>query len=252
MIRTMVWTAVLLVGPSVWGDELKVLEGPAAQRGWIVVVRSSGGGMSGRFTDELPGKYATRSVKDSSGLSIQVFDNLKMKIGLGDDEWSVVASRWYQGVGNFLLTNLAFLDPSSPEFSDKQALELLLAYRSFTFGEVTYVIFCPPRARITWQGEFSVEPIIEGECKANATADHRARQTHADGAFWQAYQGRTGRGTDPCEPGRKMKASGSAKVFISSKYCWSMTTTNRPEGRTGKRPYCVAARPDVGVVDGRW
>ena len=169
MIRTMVCTAVLLVSASVCGDEVKVSEGPAAQRGWIVVVRSPGGGMSGRLTDELPGKYAPRSVKDPSGLSVQVFDNLKMKIGgLGDDEWSVVASRWYQGVG-FLFTNLAFLDPPSPEFSDKQALELLLAYRSFTFGEVTYVIFCPPRAKITWQGELSVEPITDGECKANAT-----------------------------------------------------------------------------------
>ena len=168
MIRTMLCTAVLLVGASVWGDELKVREGPAAQRGWIVVVRSPGGGMSGRVTDELPDKYATRSVDDPSGLSIQVFDNLEMKIGFGDDERSVVASRWYQGVGSFLLTSLAFLDPPSPEFSDKQACELLVAYRSFTFGEVTHVIFCPPRARITWQGDFSAEPITDGECKANA------------------------------------------------------------------------------------
>jgi hypothetical protein len=124
--------------------------------------------MSGRVTDELPDKYAARSVDDPSGLSIQVFDNLEMKIGFGDDERSVVASRWYQGVGSFLLTSLAFLDPPSPEFSDKQACELLVAYRSFTFGEVTHVIFCPPRARITWQGDFSTEPITDGECKANA------------------------------------------------------------------------------------
>jgi hypothetical protein len=165
----MVWTAVLLVSASTGEDELKVSEGPAAQRGWIVVVRSPGGGMSGRLTDEMPGKYATRGVQDSSGLSFQAFDNLTMKVkGYKDDEWSVVASRWYQGVG-FLSTNLAFLDPCSVDLSDKQALELLVAYRSFTFGEVTYVVFCPPRTRITWHGETSVEPIIQGECKANAT-----------------------------------------------------------------------------------
>ena len=68
MIRTMLCTAVLLVGASVWGDELKVREGPAAQRGWIVVVRSPGGGMSGRVTDELPDKYPAQSVDDPSGL----------------------------------------------------------------------------------------------------------------------------------------------------------------------------------------
>jgi len=169
MIRTVVCMAVLLVGARGWGSEVKVPEGPAAQRGWIVVVRSSEGGLfSGRVTDELPGKYATRDVKEPSGRSIQVFDNLKMiMVTSGKDEWSVVASRWYQGVGN--LTHLAFLDPPSPEFSDQQALELLLAYRSFTFGELTHVIYCPPRARLTWQGEFSLEPIMDGECKANAT-----------------------------------------------------------------------------------
>ncbi len=108
-------------------------------------------------------------VQDPSGLSFQVFDNLKMNVeGYSDDKWSVVTSRWYQGVG-FLLTNLAFLETPSPDLSDKQALVLLLAYRSFTFGEVTYVIFCPPRAKITWQGEPSVEPIIDGECRADAT-----------------------------------------------------------------------------------
>jgi hypothetical protein len=91
-----------------------------------------------------------------------------MKIGLSGGDWSVVASRWYEGPGNFLLTNLAFLDPPPPGFSDKQALDLMLAYRSFAFGEITWIIFCPQRAKITWQGEYSSEPIIDGQCKANA------------------------------------------------------------------------------------
>ena len=68
-------------------------------------------------------------VQDPSGLSFQVFDNLQMNVeGYSDDKWSVVASRGYQGVG-FLLTNLAFLETPSPDLSDKQVLELLLAYR---------------------------------------------------------------------------------------------------------------------------
>jgi hypothetical protein len=142
---------------------------PAAERGWIVVVRGPGGGQSGAFTEELPGKYAARPVTLPTGLGLLVFDNLKLTIsGAGQDPWSVVAPRNYQGTG-FLMTHLFYLDTPGPEVTDQHALDLMLGYKSFVFGVQTYVLFCPPRAKVTWEGDWSGVPVINGEAKANAT-----------------------------------------------------------------------------------
>ncbi len=136
-------------------------------RGWLAVVRSMRDGMhSGRLTEELPGEYAHRSFEWAAGLGVGVSDNLRFVIGADPDDWSVVAPRVYQDVHN-THTMLFFLDALPEGFTDEQAAELLVAYHSFQFGEFTYVIFCPPRAQVVWDGEYSPEPITRGECKAN-------------------------------------------------------------------------------------
>lgn len=160
---------VLAAGATGADDTTLSVPPTVAQRGWIVVVRGPGGGMSGSTTNELPDKYTTRAVRITDGQEMRVQSNQKLTVTApGSDPWAVIVSRWYQGVG-FMFTHLFFLDTPTAEFSDLRAFELLLAYKSFGFGEQTYVIYCPPRAKVTWEGSYSPEPITDGECKADAT-----------------------------------------------------------------------------------
>ncbi len=165
---TAVGVALLVAhGPIVAAETIEP-EGPAAKRGWIVVVRPGAAMFSARLTDELEGEYGTRSFDAPDGTSVWAMSNLRLVLSFPNAEWSVTAARAYHPTTGFLNTDLVYLDPPGADLTDEQAAALLLAYASFRFGEPTTVLFCPPRAQLEWAGEPAYEPVVQGACKANA------------------------------------------------------------------------------------
>jgi hypothetical protein len=151
-MATAVGAILLLVHGSAMAGEVIKAEGPAAKRGWIVVVRPGYGDLSARLTDELKGEYGTRWFNAADGTRVSVLNNVRLV--LSAPEWSVTASRVYLCASN-LLTDLVYLDPPSADLSDEQAAALLLAYASFRWAEQT-------------AGDAAYEPIVQGASKTNA------------------------------------------------------------------------------------
>jgi hypothetical protein len=155
---------LLVHGSAMAGEAIKA-EGPAAKRGWVVVVRPGYGMLSARLTDELKGECGTRWFDAADGTRVSVLNNVRLV--LSAPEWSVTASRVYTCAVD-LLTDLVYLDPPGIDLSDEQAAALLLAYASFRWAEQTTVLFCPPRAQLEWTGDSVYEPMIQGASKINA------------------------------------------------------------------------------------
>ncbi len=164
MVRlAMAMGVLLLVGVASAGEVLEP-QGPAKSTGWIVVVRSLRDGThSGRETDEFKDKYTFRNFEPWPGFRVQESCNLRHVIG-GRDPWSVSAVRYY--VGLEAMVALAFLDLPSAAVTDAAIGDLLRAYSSSRFGEFTYVIHCPVRAQVEWEGDHSNEPVAYGSSRA--------------------------------------------------------------------------------------